>query len=283
MSYESHQLCAPAHCIQTPLGPLAGIGTVRGSTSLATLARACLRWTARPLLPHFLAPDQMRATSPPHSTRAFAFECTLYSVRTCFLPLHLARLHIPALPVCSVCSINTPNAITVKYVSAAVDVTSNNDGFNCKNATNPFVDPCYTSVDCQAYALGMGWTFNEGNYATKGCYTYDSSSATYHGKAYFGLGGTEAQMASSVSSPQVRISCFLRPPPSTPPMPPPTPPIDCAYCSDLYSAFEAQQTQLVGATSCPSGSTEDTNAAGEPVCKMWVDGRMWFVPRQASG
>jgi len=72
----------------------------------------------------------------------------------------------------------------------------------------------------------------------------------------------------------------LSPPPSTPPPLPNTPPIDCAYCSDLYTAFATSQATITAAGACPSGSIADTDGTGRNICKMWVDGRMWFVPRE---
>ena len=75
-------------------------------------------------------------------------------------------------------------------------------------------------------------------------------------------------------------------PPAPPRLPPPSPqlpsspPIDCNYCSDLFTAFESRSVQLIAAAACPAGAVEDTDAAGTNVCKMWVDGRMWFVPRE---
>ena len=73
----------------------------------------------------------------------------------------------------------------------------------------------------------------------------------------------------------------MTPPPSPSPLPPPsTPPVDCNYCSDLYANFAAKETAYKNAGACPSGTTEDTDGAGKRVCKEWVDGRMWFVPRE---
>lgn len=69
-------------------------------------------------------------------------------------------------------------------------------------------------------------------------------------------------------------------PPTSPPESPPPPPIDCAYCSDLYTAFGNSQSTITAAGACPSGSIADTDGAGRNLCKMWVDGRMWFVPRE---
>jgi len=68
-------------------------------------------------------------------------------------------------------------------------------------------------------------------------------------------------------------------PPLTPPLPS-MPPVDCSYCSDLYTAFGDKETQFKQAGSCPSGSSEDSDADGKRVCKLWQDGRMWFVPRE---
>lgn len=74
------------------------------------------------------------------------------------------------------------------------------------------------------------------------------------------------------------------PPPSPPPFPPPPtpsgPPVDCAYCSDLYTAFDNKETELKNAGACPSSAVADTDGAGKAICKLWVDGRLWFVPRE---
>lgn len=67
------------------------------------------------------------------------------------------------------------------------------------------------------------------------------------------------------------------PSPSSPPIPN-QPPTDCDYCSALNTAFKTKQAEVIAAGSCPSGSIADTNNAGKRVCRMWVDGRMWFVP-----
>jgi len=71
-------------------------------------------------------------------------------------------------------------------------------------------------------------------------------------------------------------------PPSHPsPLTPPSgPPVDCDYCSDLYTAYQAKETELKLAGACPSGAIADTDESGTSICKMWVDGRMWFVPRE---
>jgi len=68
--------------------------------------------------------------------------------------------------------------------------------------------------------------------------------------------------------------------PSPSPPPPSPPPITCNYCSDLYTSFDNKEAELKAAGACPAGAIEDTDAAGKRVCKMWVDGRMWFVPRE---
>ena len=38
--------------------------------------------------------------------------------------------------------------------------------------------------------------------------------------------------------------------------------------------------ELKAAGACPSGAVWDTDAAGKQVCKVCMDGRMWFVPRE---
>lgn len=69
------------------------------------------------------------------------------------------------------------------------------------------------------------------------------------------------------------------PPPSLPP-PPVNPPVDCDYCSDLNAAYQAKEAELKLAGACPSGAIADTDESGTSICKIWVDGRMWFVPRE---
>lgn len=58
----------------------------------------------------------------------------------------------------------------------------------------------YTEENCRLAAIaagleigGAGYPF-AGDWGVKGCYAYDSTSADYAGMAYYGLGGTEAEM-----------------------------------------------------------------------------------------
>ena len=69
-------------------------------------------------------------------------------------------------------------------------------------------------------------------------------------------------------------------PSPVPPPPPVNPPVDCDYCSDLNTAYQAKEAELKLAGACPSGAIADTDGSGTSICKMWVDGRMWFVPRE---
>merc|ERR1719510_1072257 len=73
------------------------------------------------------------------------------------------------------------------------------------------LDPCLSREDCEAAAVNAGLEIGggdydfAGNYGTKGCFAY--SSGEYEGMAYFGTGGSQAEMAASVASPKYRISC----------------------------------------------------------------------------
>ena len=67
-----------------------------------------------------------------------------------------------------------------------------------------------TSADCKTAAKakglklgGKGYAFS-GGYGTKGCYAYKGGK--YNGRAYFGTGGSKAQMAAKLRAPKYRIS-----------------------------------------------------------------------------
>ena len=64
-------------------------------------------------------------------------------------------------------------------------------------------DACEAAATSQGLELGgAGYDF-VGGYKTKGCYSYESGK--YQGRAYFGTGGTDADMAAEPSSPKYRI------------------------------------------------------------------------------
>ena len=70
-----------------------------------------------------------------------------------------------------------------------------------------------TAADCSAAATSLGQQLGatgypfEGDYATKGCYMFLSGS--YVGRAFFGTGGTSAEMtASDLVGPESRLICF---------------------------------------------------------------------------
>jgi hypothetical protein len=73
------------------------------------------------------------------------------------------------------------------------------------------VAQCNTQDACAAAAQaiglelgGNGYAFS-GSYQTKGCYSYESGK--YQGMAYFGTGGSPAQMEAAPAAPKYRISC----------------------------------------------------------------------------
>ena len=71
---------------------------------------------------------------------------------------------------------------------------------NCTTA-----DMCAAAAVAQGLALGgAGYDFT-GPFATKGCYSYESGK--YQGMAYFGTGGSPAQMEAAPAAPKYRISC----------------------------------------------------------------------------
>ena len=74
--------------------------------------------------------------------------------------------------------------------------------------------------------------------------------------------------------------CYHFSPPSPPTPPPLAPPVDCDYCSSLYSAYEAKATEVKNEGACPSEAIPHIDASGNTICKLWVDGRMWSVPRE---
>ena len=53
--------------------------------------------------------------------------------------------------------------------------------------------------------LGGGGVDFAGESSTKGCYSYDSGE--FAGKAYFGTGGSQAEMEQAVEAPKYRITC----------------------------------------------------------------------------
>ena len=72
---------------------------------------------------------------------------------------------------------------------------------------------CLTPKECGATASALGLQLSgngyafAGNYGTKGCYAY--SSGGYAGMAFFGTGGTEAQMATALTGSKYRPLCEI--------------------------------------------------------------------------
>jgi hypothetical protein len=69
------------------------------------------------------------------------------------------------------------------------------------------VAQCNTPDACAAMAKARGFIMKPASptYKTKGCYVY--SSGKYKGTAWFGLGGSPAQMAAPPAAPKIRITC----------------------------------------------------------------------------
>ena len=66
-------------------------------------------------------------------------------------------------------------------------------------------DACAAAAQAKGLILGgNGYAFS-GSYGTKGCYSYNGGK--YNGKAYFGTGGSPAQMEAAPAAPKYRISC----------------------------------------------------------------------------
>jgi hypothetical protein len=58
----------------------------------------------------------------------------------------------------------------------------------------------------KAFVKSKGLTWGgQGDYGTKGLYTYDQSNSRYYGKAYFGIGGNQVQQSAPVRKPKERI------------------------------------------------------------------------------
>ena len=70
---------------------------------------------------------------------------------------------------------------------------------------------CLTQAACEATAIALGLSQGHANFAfasayqTKGCYTY--SSGTYANVAFFGTGGSDVDMRTSLTSPKYRPPC----------------------------------------------------------------------------
>jgi len=62
----------------------------------------------------------------------------------------------------------------------------------------------------KAFVKSKGLTWGgQGDYGTKGLYTYDQSNSRYYGKAYFGIGGNKLQQSATVKKPKERIPGWL--------------------------------------------------------------------------
>ena len=98
----------------------------------------------------------------------------------------------------------------------------------------PPCDDCLTEAACSAAATaaeldegGGDYPFASSTYTVKGCYSYNSGS--YAGMAFWGTGGTYAEMTATLSGSKYRVSCpeqcqDLPAAPPAPPNPPKYPP-----------------------------------------------------------
>jgi hypothetical protein len=66
-------------------------------------------------------------------------------------------------------------------------------------------DECAAAAEAQGLKLGGAGYGLAGPYRTKGCYSYESGK--YQGMAYFGTGGSPAQMEAAPAAPKYRILC----------------------------------------------------------------------------
>ena len=63
----------------------------------------------------------------------------------------------------------------------------------------------------KAFVKSKGLTWGgQGDYGTKGLYTYDQSNSRYYGKAYFGVGGNQVQQSAPVRKPKERIPGWFK-------------------------------------------------------------------------
>jgi hypothetical protein len=63
----------------------------------------------------------------------------------------------------------------------------------------------------KAFVKSKGLTWGgQGDYGTKGLYTYDQSNSRYYGKAYFGIGGNQVQQSAPVRKPKERIPGWFK-------------------------------------------------------------------------
>ena len=76
-----------------------------------------------------------------------------------------------------------------------------------------FAATCLTEGACAQRAAALSLTMGGGGYAfsstfpyySAGCYSY--SSGDYEGMAFFGTGGTDAEMGAALTSPKYRVTC----------------------------------------------------------------------------
>jgi hypothetical protein len=83
----------------------------------------------------------------------------------------------------------------------------------CRVNTNDAVQTsnCLTATECQLAAQALGISYmGAGAYTSKGCYAW--SSGTNAGKAWFGTGGTTAQMQAGLDSSKYRFCSYTSTP-----------------------------------------------------------------------
>ena len=167
---------------------------------------------------------------PHRSYRGFGmlFVVWLFSTR---LPDRVCRAFGLSWPATLRCSASLPTRRhTTSVAAASLAVCCNSLHFDLGYMAQKY---CLTEQDCRAKATasglqlgGGGYAFAKATYNIKGCYAY--ASGPLEGRAFFGKGGTEAQMSTPTVPriDRVRLTCSPSPPPSpSPSSPSPSPPL----------------------------------------------------------
>jgi len=135
-------------------------------------------------------------------------ECAWAEVDTSNITIHYPRIPpIPPCPVeestpCDQAWLETEYRSQEWYNSSTIDTcTPCLESLTCLSE-----QACASAAEAMGLELGgVGHDF-AGDFHTKGCYSY-SSGSDYEGHAYFGTGGTAADMAAEPSGAQFRIVC----------------------------------------------------------------------------
>merc|ERR1711957_166983 len=101
--------------------------------------------------------------------------------------------------------IGTQEMVKISYKNHTFNKIAHDDDTSLVETHIPHAAPT-TASSCKTLALSLSLTLGGGGYpfeadtVTKGCYAY--SSGTWAGMAFFGSGGTAAQMQSTLTLPQ---------------------------------------------------------------------------------